>query len=376
MRAGLFLLIAAAFVGLTATSPSAQSPASAPEKPWYKTVTYNVLAEASYTYNFNRPDSGLNDYRAFDYEDKTVELDQVQFVMQKSVSNPGDGGFRVDVSAGSTVPMVTAAYGLFRNINTGETQHFDLQQAFVSYVFRAGRGLRLDVGKFFTYLCYEVVDSYSSFNDNASRSFAFTLGTPATHTGLRMSYPFTDKVSGLLVLVNGWDDAIDNNKVKSVGLQVSVAPTPKLSLFFNWMGGAEEKDNDSDRRYLYEITGTYKATDRVTLGFDALYGTEQNAAGPDQNGTWDGIAGYLRFQATDRFALSLRAEVFDDRQGVRSGVAQKLKEVTLTPEYRLDKHFVVRGDLRCDWSDQDVFQKRALYVKSQPTASVQVLYVF
>ena len=40
--------------------------------------------------------------------------------------------------------------------------------------------------------------------------------------------------------------------------------------------------------------------------------------------------------------------------------AQTLKELTVTPEYKIGKHFVVRGDLRCDWSDQEVFQKRAL----------------
>jgi hypothetical protein len=57
----------AAFLGLALASPFAQSPAPAPEKPWYRAVTFDVLAEASYTYSFNSPDSGLNQYRAFDF---------------------------------------------------------------------------------------------------------------------------------------------------------------------------------------------------------------------------------------------------------------------------------------------------------------------
>jgi len=369
-------VLIAASLGLAFASPFAQAPAQAPQRPWYQTITYNVLAETSYTYNFNRPDSALNQYRAFDYEDHTLELDQVQLVIQKPVAKPGEVGFRLDMSAGTTVPKVTAAYGLFRNINTGESQDFDLQQAFLSYVAPVGRGLRLDMGKFFTYFSYEVTDSYAAYNDNASRSFNFTLGTPITHTGVRATYPFSDKVSGMLMLVQGWDDVTDNNKAMSLGFQLAFTPTPKWSLYFNWMGGAEERNNNHDKRYLYEFNGAYKATDAITLGFDTLYGTEQEAAGPGKAGTWDGVAGYLRYQITDRFALCFRGELFDDREGVRSGVAQTLKELTLTPEYRIGKHFVVRGDLRCDWSDQDVFQKRALHAQSQPTVSLEVLYVF
>jgi len=376
MKKRTCLWVAALSVVLAFASPFAQAPVQQPEKPWYQAVTFDVLAEASYIFNFNRPDSGLNQYRAFDYEDRTVELDQVQLVIQKPVAKPREGGFRLDMSAGTTVPKVTAAYGLFRNIDTGESQDFDLQQAFLSYVAPVGRGLRLDMGKFFTYFCYEVTDSYAAYNDNVSRSFIFALGTPVTHTGIRATYPFSDKVSGMLVLTNGCDVAVDNNKAKSLGLQLTFTPTPKWGLYFNWMGGAEEKHNDHDKRFLYEVNGAYKATDAVTLGFDALYGTEQEAAGPGQAGIWDGVAGYLRCQITDRFALSFRGEFFDDREGVRSGVAQNLKEFTLTPEYRIGKHFVVRGDLRCDWSNQDAFQKRALYGQSQPTVSVEVIWVF
>lgn len=370
------LLLISASLGLAFASPFAQGAPPGGEKPWYQAITYNVLAEASYTYNFNQPDSGLNQYRAFDYEDHTLELDQVQLVVQKPVSKPGEVGFRLDMSAGTTVPKVTAAYGLFRSINTGESQDFDLQQAFFSYVVPVGSGLRVDMGKFFTYFCYEVTDSYSGYNDNASRSFIFSLGTPVTHTGIRATYPFSDTLSGMLVLTNGWDVAVDNNRAKSVGLQLTFTPTPKWSLYFNWMGGAEEKSNDNDKRFLYEFTGACKATDALTLGFDILYGTEQEAAGPGKDGDWGGVAGYMRYQITERFALCFRGEVFGDREGVRSGVSQTLKEFTLTPEYKLGKHFVVRGDLRCDLSDKDAFQKRAFYVQSQPTASLQVLYVF
>jgi hypothetical protein len=376
MRRAVRSSLVGVFLGLAAASPFAQGPSPEGERPWYQTITYNALAEASYTYNFNRPDSGFNQYRAFDYNDHQLELDQVQLVVQRAVEKPGAVGFRLDMAAGTTVPKVIAAYGLFRNTDTGESQDFDIPQAYLTFIAPVGRGLRLDFGKFISYFSFEVIDSYAAYNDNASRSFIFTLGTPATHTGLRATYPFSDKIAGVLVLANGCDVAVDNNRAKTVGLQLVFTPTPDWSLCVNWMAGAEQPHNNHDKRFLYEFNGSCKATERLTVGFDALYGTEQEAAGPGENGTWDGLAGYLRFQVTDRFALSFRGEFFDDRDGVRSGVAQTLKEITVTPEYKIGRGFVVRGDLRCDWSDQDVFQKRALWVRSQPTVSVQILYVF
>jgi hypothetical protein len=109
---------------------------------------------------------------------------------------------------------------------------------------------------------------------------------------------------------------------------------------------------------------------------DAVYGSEPNAVTPGQTATWNGIVGYARFGLSDRFALNLRGELFNDPDGARTGVAQKLKEVTLTPELKVSPHFLIRADLRIDWSNQDVFEKKEGLTDSQPTFLLNVIYVF
>jgi hypothetical protein len=59
-----------------------------------------------------------------------------------------------------------------------------------------------------------------------------------------------------------------------------------------------------------------------------------------------------------------------------SAIAQTLKEVTLTPEFKVMKHVIVRGDLRCDFSNEDVFAKRALEVGHQLTALANLMFVY
>ena len=82
----------------TATSPAQPAP-PAPE-PWYASVTMNGFLSASYSYNFNRPDSGTNQYRVFDFDDNSFKIDVAELVLQRNPSKPGDGGFRVDLDGG------------------------------------------------------------------------------------------------------------------------------------------------------------------------------------------------------------------------------------------------------------------------------------
>ena len=93
---------------------------------------------------------------------------------------------------------------------------------------------------------------------------------------------------------------------------------------------------------------------------------------------WNGVVGYARFRLSDTFALIFRGELFNDRDGARTGVAQKLTGLTLTPELRVGSHLVFRGDLRVDFSDKEVFEGSdwALTKKHQPTVLLNALYTF
>jgi len=352
------------------------TPTPAP-KPWYEEIAVNGFLSTSYEYNLNRPASGTNQYRVFDFDDNTFKVDVAEVVLQKAVAKPGEAGFRVDAVAGSSIPRVSAAAGLFRDAS-GKAQDFDLQQAFLSYVAPVGSGLRLDIGKFVSPLGYEVIEGYDGFDDNATRSFLFGYGVPFTHTGIKASYTFGDEVAGMVMLVNGWDNARDNNTAKSFGAELTWTPSKSVTVVANYIVGAERSDTNGDARNVIDLNAQWKATDRIVLAADFVYGTEPNAVTQGQTAMWNGIVGYARVGLSDTFALILRGELFNDRDGARTGVAQKLKGVTLTPELKVGSHLVFRGDLRIDFSDKEVFEGSdgALTKKQQPTVLLNALYAF
>jgi maltoporin len=106
------------------------------------------------------------------------------------------------------------------------------------------------------------------------------------------------------------------------------------------------------------------------------YATEQQAptVRGTQNTKWYGIAGYVKYDFLDWFSTAIRAEYFKDPDGARTGIAQTLKEVTLTPQFKIAKDLYIRPEYRHDWSDQNMFDGSTR--KTQDTISVGAMYRF
>lgn len=353
-------------------------PVASPAPRWFETIAVNGFVSASWGRNLNDPASGGNELRAFDTENGSITLDVASLVLRKEAGKPGETGFRLDALAGSSVPGVTAAEGLFRDEETGEAEDFDLLQAFVTWVAPVGRGLRLDIGKFLTPAGFEAVDGFEEWNANATRSLQFTLSEPTTHTGLRAGYAFSDALSAEVLLVNGWDDAKDRNGRKTLGASISLVPGAAWSVTTTLLHGPEQEGNDDDDRSLLVVSGSWEpggplgAAACLELGREEGLGEEGKAVG------WWSLAGYLTWKVAPAFSLTLRAEHFDDPDGARTGTAQRLFGLTLTPAISLGAGFVVRADLRVDVSDAEVFEDEdGLFTrKRQPTLLLNALYAF
>ena len=101
---------------------------------------------------------------------------------------------------------------------------------------------------------------------------------------------------------------------------------------------------------------------------------------------------YVKYGFTQKFSLAFRGEVFNDGGGTRTGVNQTLQGYTFTPEYdmaaklsdvaswmkKLDGKFVVRGDIRLDHSNRDVFltSDPQILVPHQFTVAINLIYLF
>jgi hypothetical protein len=345
-------------VPVAAAEPVVEATVDAEAKPeainWYDAIEVNGFASVAYLYNVNDPMEETNQLRVFDTDDGTINVDVIELVVQKPAGEAGEAGFRVDLTAGSTIPQAAASAGLFRDAD-GNAEDFDLQQAFVSYVGDVGRGLRLDVGKFVTHMGYELIEGFDGYNDHYSRSILFGYAIPFTHTGAKISYPFSDTLSGMVMVANGWDNVKDSNDGKTIGAQLAAVIGP-ASAWLNYVGGPEQAGEDGNFRHVVDVIGTVKAADAVTLGVNADLGWEKDAV-MTGNAIWMGAALYGKWDATAKVSLALRGEVFDDRDGARTGLAQTLVEGTLSPAVKLGDNVVLRGDLRIDTSDQEPFMR-------------------
>jgi hypothetical protein len=330
-----------------------------------KALGMSIYLQGGYTYNFKNPDSQENELRVFDHKANSFTFDLAELVFTKDAPSSGVG-YKLKLSAGETAKWIHSR-GLGASDNS-----FDLTEAYINYLAPVGKGLKLQFGKFVTYHGAEVIEARD--NPNYSRSFLFNYAIPFTHTGLMVGYTFSDAVSANIHIVNGWDNTDDNNKGKTVGLNLNITPIEQLTTVFNLMYGPEKDNNSSDNRFLFDWVATVKPVKNLSFILNADYATEEKTAPDGETAKWYGVAGIAKYDFNDLFSMSARAEYFRDKDGVRTGTEQALKEITLTPEFRVAQAVIVRPEYRHDWSDKEVFDSGNR--KSQDTIAVAVMYTW
>jgi putative OmpL-like beta-barrel porin-2 len=360
-------------------------------------VELHAYASSSYSFNFNQPtqrapNSATNVNRVYDTDHNSFKFDVSELVIQKDTPNPGDVGFRTDLTYGFSEPEVNQS-----TPDTTDTQshQFDLQQGFVSYKAPIGSGLQLDFGKFGTHIGAEVMGGYDGWNYNLSRSFLFSFG-PFTHTGIRASYTINDMISVLGMVANGWDNTVDSNDGKSVGAQIAITPNDSVSLLLNWVSGPEAIGNQglnafsttsNDVTNLFDAVLDVQLTNNLLAQINVAYGIQANgAAGTRGDAEWWGMSTIVRHDCNKWFSINLRGQVFIDQDGTRAttaatlptGQGQELWAISMTPEVRINQNLVVRAEYRHDESNQRAFwgSRAGDTRKTQDTVALNALFYF
>lgn len=337
-------------------------------------INLSGFVDTSYTYNFGAPDSRANTARVFDTEANNFNLQASELVFEKLPSEEGGVGFRADLFFGEDAEIITP---------TGSTRdEFDLEQAYITlkpplnFKLPIGNWHWIKFGKFVTMHGAEVIEAKDNWN--FSRSLLFGYAIPFTHTGVRAGYQFFDGLSGYLGLVNGWDNVKDNNKSKSIEGALAWGPSDKLSFNLAGMYGPEQTSNDHSQRALIDFLATYKPFEKWTLMLNADYGHEEDAVASGKDGSWSGVAGYLRYDPLSWLSLISRTEFFSDRQGLRviSGTQQDLWEQTLTLELRPYKDLITRLEYRHDESSSKIFTSNQKAADNQDTIGLEMIYTF
>ncbi|QPJ65438.1 MAG: porin [Candidatus Nitrohelix vancouverensis] len=348
-----------------------------------KDIEVHGFASASYNYNFHNPKSptnGNSTNRIFDRDSNSFKFDVGELVLVRETPNVGDIGFRTDLTYGFSLPEVAKSTASAGDV---QTHDFDLQQGYVSYRAPIGNGLQIDGGKFITHIGAEVIEGYDGWNSNISRSFMFGLAIPFTHTGVRAIYDVNEKVSVLGMIANGWDNTTDNNNDKTLGAQIAYAASDDVNILFNWAGGgASSANNNSDWRNIWDVVVDVALTDKTFMQLNFDYGTQESAslARLRDDAEWWGVAAILRHDYNKWFSMNARGEFFNDDDGFRANVTtgQKMWELTLTPEIRVNQNFVFRVEYRHDESTALAFNDGSnnQLNSSQDTVAANALFYF
>jgi hypothetical protein len=306
------------------------------------------FVDGVFAYNSNRPADHANFFPGVgtsakrDYE-LAVNLAELDVVLA-----PEPVGFKLSLGFGTSTEVVHAAE--VRGIAAHPDIWRNVVQASVQWQTKVGRGLLFEAGIYPSHIGMEAFQTKDNWN--YTRSWLGEL-SPYYQAGFKVAYPFADRWSAQVHLLNGWQAIADNNRGKSVGAQIAYGGDD-VSVSLNGIFGPELADNDDDIRALFDTVVTWKATPSLSVGLSFDAAREGRPSGTDAG--WLGVGFYARLAPTGwRTAFATRAEYYDDEDGAISGIAQTLKEVTLTVEHRPVERLIFKLEGRYDRSSALAF---------------------
>ncbi len=289
--------------------------------------------------------------RTFDVHANSVGLSLAEIELEK-VPDRGGVGFKFDLAFGDTQDIIVDTIAVASGPDAVSFFEKSVQHASVSYLAPIGKGLRVDLGRFVTHIGGETIETIK--NNNYSHGFFYTYAIPFQDSGVRLNYPLSDKLYIELYLLNGWNITADNNEGKSIGPSIGFTPSPKLSLYVNYLGGPEQLDNTENLRHLIDAQLFLSPIDKLNILANFDFGFEQKVIEGKEDASWLDFTGIVRYKVSDRLEPALRGEFYSDPDGWTTGVAQDLIGLTLTLNYKLGNgkfaNLLVRPEFRIDIS--------------------------
>lgn len=334
--------------------------------------------EAYYAFNFNRvrpaaanANQGLSAVRArdltiegrtFDVESESPRLSLAEIEAEK-VPHRGGFGFKLDLAAGAAQDII---FDTIAASSPGGVRGLDryVQHASLSYLAPLDGELRFDVGKFVTHIGAETIESVK--NLDFSHSYFATFGSPVQDTGLRIHSRLSSQLYAEIYILQGWNVTFDNNHGKSFGASLGWAPSSRLSVTANYLGGPERNHDDRDRRDLLDVQITVAPSPALEVMLSLDLAQDANAASRGRPACWGGAALYLRGRIGDRFSPTLRIESYADPQGFTTGLAQHVQAYTFTGSCRVSSprtvlKLLLQPEMRYDRSTALFFSDRGQF---------------
>lgn len=358
--------------GATPPEPVAQAtPAATPSHPSVETPagTFSMggYVEAAFSWNFNEPSNGITNFRGFDNRHDTFVISNAVLDGQWS-KGPVSG--RVALQVGQTPdsyylaePALPGTPGAAAS--SAQTWKY-IQQAYVGYNAPVGKGLLVQAGIFLSPIGVEGMAVKDNWNWSRSNLF---FGLPFYHMGVRATQTLTDTWSATAGVYNGWNNVVDNNKGKSLSLQLTYTKPNELLFDFLYFGGPERSTGAIEGqvwRSTFDAWAQLHLFDRLWVGAHADLGAEKNKIGWS---SWEGGALYAQGRVFRWLYLATRGDWLRESEPMtKSGVAAAqiffpapwVGSVTETVDVRPAENLIVRLEGRQDAAGKNVFFQGAV----------------
>ena len=264
---------------------------------------------------------------------------------------------------------------------TGGSSDFSVKDAYVALRVPAGNGIDFKVGSFSTVIGYESFESY--LNPNYSRSFGWQL-EPTQHTGALGSYKITDALSFSAGVANTWNAGINARAVRAGSTAAESEKTYMASFSVTapeswgflkdsaWYFGVIDglAGNSLDTTSVYAGGSMHTPVEGLSVGgaFDyRFHGPSASGVAFTAGNSWAyAIAGYVSFQASEKWKFNLRGDYTEGTDGTfydrltftpagapiagAKDAQNRLGALTVTADYALWENVISRAELRWDHS--------------------------
>ncbi|WP_020181930.1 MULTISPECIES: porin [unclassified Methylotenera] len=330
-------------------------------------VRISGYLETYYLHDFNRPTGDIRP--GFTYSHNVTDKPSINLGLIKASVNTER--MRANLALGSGTYM-RANYAL---------EPRDLQK-----IFEANVGLKLtdnvwlDAGVMPSHIGFE--SAIGLDNWTLTRSM-LADNSPYFETGVRLSYTSDDGkwyASGLLL--NGWQriQRPDGNTTPAIGHQLTYKPNANITLNSSSFIGNDKSDNDRRMRYFHNFYGQYQLNDRWGLitGFDI--GAEQTERNSKRYNVWLTPIVIAKYTYSDKLSLAVRAEYYQDKDGVivTTDTPNGFRTFSYSTnlDYRLSNNVAIRAELRKFHSQDKIFEDNDGLSDESLTATTAVIFNF
>lgn len=293
-------------------------------------LQYGGFADIGYLHDFNDPANRLFRSRGTAWHVDELDLNVAGAYAKKKATEDSRWGAELIVHAGKDDEVFGFSATAPNFPGYEWMRHLGL--ANVSYLTPVGKGLNLQGGIFASLIGYDSL--YSKDNLNYTRPWGADF-TPYLMMGVNASYPFSEKLTGSLLLVNGYWHLANANSVPSSGGQIAYKPTPRVTVKETVLWGPHQADTSLKFWRFLSDSIVERKGDRLILALEFQVCAERVDLPGDPRALWMAAQLPVRWIVHGPWSLTLRPELAWDRDGRWTLFEQSVKAMTTTLEYRI-----------------------------------------